>query len=211
MVPGELLRAPGLGVRVTMDFSLCFVGNEGGFGRCHKRSRHCESRPSEFFGSRRGIHGRPGNRLADVGRQFLSGQAAVSTLAPAIFTADGSGSGVPIRIVYTAHADSTQASQAVYECNSPGCQTTAIDVSKSGDTNVLVLYATGIRNAVLTSITAQIGSTSPPVLFAGAQSQFPGLDQVNLQLPASLAGSGQVTLQITAAGQKANPVKLLFR
>jgi hypothetical protein len=33
-VPGDSLRAPGLGVRVTTDFSFCFVGNEVGFGSC---------------------------------------------------------------------------------------------------------------------------------------------------------------------------------
>jgi uncharacterized protein (TIGR03437 family) len=129
-----------------------------------------------------------------VNERLLSGQAAINAVAPAIFTADG-----------------TQASHPVFLCDASGCQPTTIDVSNSTDTNVLVLYATGVRNAVFASISAQIGSISPTVLFAGAQSQFPGLDQINLQLPSSLAGSGPVTLQIRAAGQRANPVKLLFR
>jgi uncharacterized protein (TIGR03437 family) len=143
--------------------------------------------------------------------KLLSGQAIVGAVAPAIFTADGSGSGVPIGILYTAHADGTQVSQPIYSCNSSGCQPVPVDVSNPTDTNVLVLYATGIRNALLPSITAQLGSVNPSVLFAGAQSQFPGLDQINLQLPGSLAGSGQVMLQIVASGQKANPVRLMFR
>ena len=34
-----------------------------------------------------------------------------------------------------------------------------------------------------------------PVSYAGAQGQYPGLDQVNLQLPSSLAGSGDTVIQ----------------
>jgi len=43
---------------------------------------------------------------------------------------------------------------------------------------------------------------------AGLQGGFVGLDQVNVLLPSSLAGSGDVTIQYAANGQAANPVSL---
>jgi hypothetical protein len=130
---------------------------------------------------------------------------------PTIFTADGSGSGAPIGILVTAHADGSQDSHAAYECSSPVCRTLEVDVANSTDTNVLVLYATGVRNARLQDVTAGVDSVDTSVLFAGAQSQFPGLDQINVQLPSSLAGHGEVTLQVIAAGKQANAVKIRFR
>ena len=55
-------------------------------------------------------------------------------------------------------------------------------------------------------MTCNIGSNNVPVLAAGAQGQFPGLDQINVQLPASLNGSGVVNVVFTVAGQAANTV-----
>jgi uncharacterized protein (TIGR03437 family) len=52
---------------------------------------------------------------------------------------------------------------------------------KSGD--FLVLFGTGIRRAVTGSITITIGGKSAPVLFAGPQGGFAGLDQINTQVP----------------------------
>jgi uncharacterized protein (TIGR03437 family) len=44
-----------------------------------------------------------------------------------------------------------------------------------------------------------------PVQYFGAQGQYPGLDQINLQVPAGLAGAGVLNLAVTA-GQPANAV-----
>jgi uncharacterized protein (TIGR03437 family) len=54
---------------------------------------------------------------------------------------------------------------------------------------------------VLRSAETQI---SVPVSYPGPQGAFVGLDQVNVQLPASLAGKGNVTIQVTANGIAAN-------
>jgi len=43
---------------------------------------------------------------------------------------------------------------------------------------------------------------------AGAPSSFYGLDQVNVLLPRSLAGSGTVNVVLTAGGQTANTVTM---
>jgi uncharacterized protein (TIGR03437 family) len=50
-----------------------------------------------------------------------------------------------------------------------------------------------------------------PVAFAGAQGEFAGLDQVNLQIPASLAGRGNVPVIVTVDGQTTNTVTINIR
>ncbi|MGH9846577.1 MAG: hypothetical protein ACREEM_48380, partial [Blastocatellia bacterium] len=44
-----------------------------------------------------------------------------------------------------------------------------------------------------------------------AQSDFTGLDQINLSLPRSLAGRGDVDLELMVDGAQANTVRLNFR
>jgi len=82
-------------------------------------------------------------------------------------------------------------------------------VNSPGSTVYLVLYGTGIRGA--TTVTATAGSTVLPVAFFGAAPGFTGLDQINIQLPASLAGAGTVTVQLVADGLNANPVQIAIQ
>ena len=46
------------------------------------------------------------------------------------------------------------------------------------------------------------------MLYAGAQGGFVGLDQVNVSLPASLGGKGEVEVILIVEGQAANVVKV---
>ena len=72
----------------------------------------------------------------------------------------------------------------------------------------LSLYGTGIRGAASGDITVSVNGEAVPVFYAGAQSTLPGLDQVNVQLPASLSGTGQARVQLSAGGSTANPVTI---
>jgi uncharacterized protein (TIGR03437 family) len=56
-----------------------------------------------------------------------------------------------------------------------------------------------------------IGGATASVVFAGAQGEFPGLDQVNVQVPESLRGRGEVTLALTIDGQTTNTVTINVR
>jgi uncharacterized protein (TIGR03437 family) len=52
-----------------------------------------------------------------------------------------------------------------------------------------------------------LGGTSLTALYAGAQGEFAGLDQINLgPIPRSLAGRGEMNLALMAEGQAANLV-----
>jgi uncharacterized protein (TIGR03437 family) len=79
-----------------------------------------------------------------------------------------------------------------------------INLGPAGEQVYLVLYGTGIRHAG--AVAASVNGVSLPVAYFGAQSQYPGLDQLNLQVPASLAGAGLVDLVVTVDGQPANTV-----
>jgi uncharacterized protein (TIGR03437 family) len=57
------------------------------------------------------------------------------------------------------------------------------------------------------NVTVSINGTPVQVLCAGGWS-YPGEDQINILLPRSLAGAGNVALQLIAAGLPGNPVQL---
>ena len=57
----------------------------------------------------------------------------------------------------------------------------------------------------------QVGPAALSVLYAGKQRQFEGLDQVNAELPRSLAGAGDVNVALGVDGKAANMVTVDFR
>jgi uncharacterized protein (TIGR03437 family) len=70
-----------------------------------------------------------------------------------------------------------------------------------------VLYGTGIQNrAALSDVTVTIGSQTLAAAYAGAAPNYAGEDQVNVLLPASLAGSGTVNVSVTVSGIASNVV-----
>ena len=90
--------------------------------------------------------------------------------------------------------------------------TPGVPVAIGSGTVYLVLYGTGIRNrSSLAAVTVLIGSLSLPAAYAGAQPQFPGLDQVNVLLPTSLQGAGKVNVTLSVDGQTSNSVPLTFQ
>jgi uncharacterized protein (TIGR03437 family) len=68
------------------------------------------------------------------------------------------------------------------------------------------LYGTGWRNHS-SPVTCTIGGQAMNVLGAVAQGA-PGLDQMNVELPLSLRGAGDVTVQVTVDGTPTNAVQI---
>jgi uncharacterized protein (TIGR03437 family) len=77
----------------------------------------------------------------------------------------------------------------------------------------LTLYATGVRNRTsLAKVQCDIDGVLVPVDYAGPEGNgTPGVDQVNLQLPAQLRGRGIVDLILAVDGIRSNPVSLDLR
>jgi len=127
---------------------------------------------------------------------------AVTQIAPAIFTvnAQGTAAASAARVL----SDGTQQAVPVVNCNSAGlCTAAAIDL-KGGHPVYLSLYGTGFRHypaADLPSLKCQAGSLDATLEFAGAQPTIPGLDQINILLPAALpSGTAAVQCQFAAFG-----------
>jgi len=162
----------------------------------------------------------------------LSTLISIARTTPSIFTANRNGQGVYAGQVVHVHADGSQTvdSPAKVDIETASFIPKPIDLGPATDQVFLVLYGTGIRHswgaevfAFLTraDATFAIGPLpTGPVLFA-PQGQFPGLDQVNIQIPPNLAGAGTVYIAINTAiassrfGESlliaANPVTAVFQ
>jgi len=144
------------------------------------------------------------------GNASASTTGTIQSVAPTLFSMSGDGRGVAAANAMEVSAANPQLQSpvSVFQCAASGCVPTPIQLSASA-TVYLILYGTGIRNrSSLASVTANIGGTNVPVLYAGAQPSFDGLDQMNLTLPLSLSGSGEVNIVLTVDGQTANVVAI---
>jgi uncharacterized protein (TIGR03437 family) len=73
---------------------------------------------------------------------------------------------------------------------------------------VLQLYATGLDKATAADVQATIGNATATVQSAGPEGTWPGLDEVDVLIPSSLAGTGSVPVVITAGGLSSNTVNV---
>ena len=147
--------------------------------------------------------------VATASGATASGTLQIASTAPGLFTANGNGAGAAAATAIRVNSDNSQTPVNVFQCGTTAlsCTPTAIDVS--GGAVYLTLYGTGIRNrSSLANVTVSIGGVEAPVLFAGAQGGFVGLDQVNVQVPTSLRGRGSVNIVLTVDGKTANTVTI---
>jgi len=142
-----------------------------------------------------------------IGANPVSAAAHAAPVAPGILTANGSGQGVASALVTTTRADGTVTIAPAYICLTPtNCTALPIVIS---DRAVVTLYGSGIRGAsALNGVAVSIGGAAAVVLSAGSQGDYPWLDQVSFQLPATLEGAGIVNLLLTVDGEAANTVTL---
>jgi uncharacterized protein (TIGR03437 family) len=131
----------------------------------------------------------------------------LTPVAPAIFTADCTGSGV-LAASAILISPPGQFPVTVFTCTAPGtCN--PVPIVLGVDTPIyLSIYGTGIRGWTRIgpplNVTVQIDNQSLPASYAGPQPDIPGLDQVNVGLPLTLRGVGLVSVSVTAAGHTSN-------
>jgi uncharacterized protein (TIGR03437 family) len=144
------------------------------------------------------------------GSTTLTATASVRNVAPALFSMSGTGSGVAAATAIRVQAANPQLASPVevFHCTASGCASTPINLGV--DTPVFVsLYGTGIRHLSSPSnVSVTIHSIAVPVLYAGAQPTFDGLDQVNVALSLELRGAGEVPVVLTVDGQTSNAVTI---
>jgi uncharacterized protein (TIGR03437 family) len=136
--------------------------------------------------------------------------AAVQPVAPALFSMSGTGSGVAAALAVAVQAANPQFQSPlpVFRCGTNGC--VSVPIPLGIDQPVYVsFYGTGIRNrSSLGNVTVTIHGIGLPALYAGPASGYAGLDQVNVGLPLTLRGSGEVNVAITVDGQTSNEVTI---
>ena len=140
--------------------------------------------------------------------------ASVANVAPGLYSADASGKGVAAAVITRVAADGTQTNSLAANCTTtPGkCVSVPIDLGGAGDRVFVSLYGTGIRGlSSLDNAAILVGGEQVAVLFAGAQGQFAGLDQINFEIQRDLAGRGEVDVLVSLDGHPANPVKIAVR
>jgi uncharacterized protein (TIGR03437 family) len=113
----------------------------------------------------------------------------VRGVAPGFFTMDGTGHGPPAATAIAIQSNGTRTAIPVLQCSSASqCALTPIDLNANG-TVYLSVYGTGFANG-------GAACDQGTVTYSGPQRQFPGLDQLNLQLPKTLpSGTVNITCQ----------------
>jgi hypothetical protein len=143
-----------------------------------------------------------------------AGMVQISPVAPGLFSANHDGEGVASAHVYRVKPDGSRGYEPVarFDSDQKRFVPTPIDLGPESDQVYLLLYGTGVRG-LSSPAAAQvwIGGTEAQVTYAGAQGDFEGLDQVNVVLPRSLEGRGEVDVLLTVDGHVANPVTISVR
>ncbi|MDX2030465.1 MAG: hypothetical protein SF339_07340 [Blastocatellia bacterium] len=137
--------------------------------------------------------------------------AQFGPVSPGLFAANANGQGVAAASVLRVKASGAQVFEKAVEFSVPQniFISLPIDVAVDGEQVFLMLFGTGLRyRSGLSGVTATVGGLPVEVLYVGSQGAMPGLDQVNLRLPKSLAGRGEMDVILKVDGRTANAVRI---
>lgn len=138
-----------------------------------------------------------------------TGNVLVDSIAPSLFAANMNGAGVPAAVLMRIKANGDRSFEAVSTFDQAQGRFVAAPIALGPETDQLFLlfFGSGIKgNNSLTNVTCTIGGTAAEVLYAGTSGSFAGLDQVNVRLPRTLGGRGNVAVALTVATKAANTV-----
>ncbi|MDX2033071.1 MAG: hypothetical protein SF339_20510 [Blastocatellia bacterium] len=133
----------------------------------------------------------------------------IEAVAPALFSANADGRDVAAAVALRVrNGVQTYETVATYDNVQKRFVSVPIDLGPEGDQVFLLLFGTGVRGrSALDKVTVKVGGVDAPVGYAGAQGLV-GLDQINVELPRSLVGKGEVDVLLTADGKIANTVRV---
>jgi uncharacterized protein (TIGR03437 family) len=155
--------------------------------------------------------------LGNVNVEVKSGNGMTSTgtievrqVAPAIFSANASGVGVPAAVALRVRANGQQSFEAIATFNQTANRFLAspIELGPEGDKVFLVLFLSGIRRApdpnndgnVNEFVRVIINGLEVTPAYAGKQGELLGLDQINVELPRGLQGSAALDVIVVVNG-----------
>lgn len=150
--------------------------------------------------------------IVQAGNGVISqGTVQVLKAAPALFTANASGEGVPAATILRLKPNNVLSDEELKQFDERLGRFVPkpIDLGPDGDRVFLVLYGSGIRRAAVPnadgnvneSVRVLIGGVETTPLFAGPAPGFIGLDQINsFEIPREWIGRGRMSLAVTAEG-----------
>lgn len=136
------------------------------------------------------------------------GQLAVTIEASAagLFSINATGAGLAAAAAIRVAEDGAQSVVEVFDASENPVAPVPIDLGPEGEQVVLLLFGTGVRGASTVEVTMNGEPTQ--VLGFVPQPDFVGLDQINVIIPRSLIGAGEVTVSVTVDGNLANEVTI---
>ena len=137
----------------------------------------------------------------------------ITKTSPGLFSAESTGQGLAAAQVQRVRSG-VSTFEAITHFDTAQNRIVAVpcDLGPVTDQVYLALYGTGVRNrSALSAVTGKIGGVDAQVVYAGSQNSFVGVDQINLLIPRSLAGRGEVQVNLTVDGQVANTVCVNIR
>lgn len=143
-----------------------------------------------------------------------SGTMQIANVAPGIFAANSTGKGLAAAVALRVKADGSQIYESIASFDPVKGEFVArpIDLGSASEQVFLLVFGTGIRRRDnLSAVSVQVGGVSTQINFAGAQTDFVGLDQINALLPRTLIGRGEVDVVVSIDGLTANTVRVSIK
>jgi uncharacterized protein (TIGR03437 family) len=165
----------------------------------------------------------PGTAIGDAmasitsnanGVPIATGPLQVVKVAPGVFSLDASGSGVVAAFVQRHKPDGSFTQESIFSFDPALNKFIAvpIDLGPETDRVFLAIFGTGWRfRSSETSAQVKIGGVDVPVPYVGLQPSNIGLDQINVELIRTLAGKGEVDLEVMVDGIAANTTRVAIR
>jgi uncharacterized protein (TIGR03437 family) len=117
----------------------------------------------------------------------------IRAIAPELMQIGGYPAALVMRV-----RDGTVSFEPIVRMQNGTVEAAPIDFGSSTDELFLLLFGTGLRGrSSPAGVRAFIGDTQLPAEYVGPQGEIAGLDQVNIRLPRSLAGSPSKSLYFT--------------
>jgi uncharacterized protein (TIGR03437 family) len=147
-----------------------------------------------------------GAATVSIGTQTAAVQ--IGAVAPGLFTLNSAG----LAAAYVVRVDpgNVQTVEPIFSTQNGSNVAVPLSLSPAGDQFYLILFGTGIRGAG-SKVSVTLNGINAAVAYAGPQGASGGLDQVDVLLPAQLAGSGTVKVVLTAGPVAANVVNFVVQ
>jgi len=148
------------------------------------------------------------------GEAVASAGISPIAVAPGVFSADASGGGLVAAVAQRQKPDGAVTYEAIVRFDPAVNKFVAIpiDLGPDGDHVFLSIFGTGWRfRSSETAAKVKVGGVEVPVLYVGLQPTLEGVDQINVELTRTLAGKGEVDLEVMVDGRMANTTRVAIK